>query len=170
MNQNEFMEAVSYFMIPDKEIGEWDEIGIHMDEDKIISSIENIIKKGVNGNKISLRDNNQLYAYRKSNGSWIILYSLEDKHYYFKNQKWMMQRTGELINEGWKTIPLKRKAQVGKENHRFIERGWPIGDISKGAGWGVPDNVNQVMVLKIPFINIYKFINWANENPMDVKG
>jgi len=159
MNREEFENTVSYYLKPNS---------LKVDVKKIKSSSTQTQVGG------TLKGKNQLYAYSKrrifnnplpeegrpteEEIDWIFMYALEDKHYFFRTER---MSGSYALKDGW-TISFK--GQGGEDaTGRFVERMYNFGN-----GWGVYPNDSIVYFLShLP--TPFNFINWSDENPLEVK-
>jgi hypothetical protein len=113
-----------------------------------------------------LNKNDILYVVSKGKGQFIFIYSLKDKHYFFRNIKYSTI-TGKFLHPGWNTdVPISVNS-TETPPHQYIERGYSISSMNGGKGWGAKSSQNTIFELPITLSS--RFINWQLSNPMDVK-
>lgn len=131
---------------------------------------------GVNSDKIEkvgdkalswerkIRENGVLYYYYNTyNEGHYFIYSLKDKHYFFRNPK--RAQKGVYVLPGWNNeIQKDANAIMTEEPRQFVERGFQVGDMNGGQGWAWDSS--EIWILPTTF---HTFLNWPNENPLELK-
>jgi len=145
-------------------------MGVDLDKIKKISGGylgSNDINFKLNKDYDYLNKNDILYAVSRGKGEFTFIYSLKDKHYFFRNLKYSTN-TSKYLNLGWNVGIASFSATTETPPYTYIERGFPISDMNLGKGWGANKSNNTVYVLPINLINV-KYLNWITKNPMEVK-
>jgi hypothetical protein len=144
-------------------------MGVDLDKIKKISGGylgSNDINFNLNKDYDYLNKKDILYVVSKGKGQFIFIYSLKDKHYFFRNIKYSTI-TGKFLHPGWNTdVPISVNS-TETPPHQYIERGYSISSMNGGKGWGAKSSHNTVYELPLTLSSI--FINWQLSNPMDVK-
>ena len=177
MNRKQFEKMIEPYLSLNEKwlskgggVGKKITMGVDLDKIKKISGGylgSNDINFNLNKNYDYLNKNNILYAVNRGKGEFTFIYSLKDKHYFFRNLKYS-PNTGKYLNLGWNTKVPTSSNTTETPPYTYIERGFSISDMNLGRGWGARKYDNTVYVLPITLIDV-KYLNWITKNPMEVK-